>query len=560
MSKENFRKLFSLDLDRNVNKRKHFIEKETPIYESDLSRTSSDIGHHSNSLLGLVSIKTSTDDSKNSIKSEILCTYKRVSSLSEYMFKFKKLKTQNDVSGSNIFRKFNTNKKNLDLSDLDADPSLSSEYDSTFSETSISKKITNYCNGNENNSKHTDTCDEEINKYDSKINLLIRSSENLKNYMNIEKSPLSSYLNTIYKIDTHDFNKERGSSKEVLSFVKINKEINKKDLTNGIKEVVSHTGELSYNYILKKKAINYFLKWIGRHNELISGNTQNNEKKVKKNFYKNRRIIRKIYIKDLKNKKIIKELTYNENKKLVKNIWDRKNYLYNKKNNHYFLKFFFDYIISFYSKTNRKYLSSKRNLSYLERYIIKFLFQNLHKEDMFTFKSISINSILDKNEKIENIEENDNKSSFVFSELNTNVHIGKRNIIFPGCNIIVKNAKIYIGENNLFEDNVTIINNTNKNMYIGSNNIFRSGTYIINSLKIGNKNYFDYKCQIYNSKIGCCSFIGINMYIDHKWSIKKNLKIVDNILTSMNPIFIEENINEINLRYNYLKNSELFYM
>ncbi|CRG93407.1 dynactin subunit 6, putative [Plasmodium gallinaceum] len=556
MSKEHFRKLLSLDLDRDIKESKHFIRKEAPIYESDLSHTSSNIEQNSNSLLGLLSIKTSTDDSKNSIKSEILCTYKRVSSLSEYIFKFKKLKTENNTFESNIFRKFNTNKKNLELSDLDADPNLSSEYDSTFSEASVIKEIKNDYSNNENNSKHTDTFGDDIYKHNSKNKFPIRNSENFKNYMKIEKSPLSFYLNTIYKIDTYNFNKERVFSKEALSFVKINKEINKKDLINDIREVVSHSDNISYNYMLKKNAINYILKWIRRHNELINGYTQNNEKKVKKTFYKNRRIVKKIYVKDIKNKKIMKELTYNENKKLLKNIWDRKNYLYNKKNNHYFLKFFFDYIISFYSKTKRKYLSPKRNLNYFERYVIKFLFQNLHKEDMFKFKSISLNSIMDKNEKIENVEEMDNEASFIFSEINENVNIGKGNIIFPGCNVIVKKAKIYIGENNLFEDNVTIINNTNKNMYIGNYNIFRSGTCITDSLKIGNKNYFDYKCHIYNSKIGCSSFIGVNMFIDHRWTIKKNLKIVDNILTNMNPVFVEENIHEINLRYNYLKNSE----
>lgn len=290
---------------------------------------------------------------------------------------------------------------------------------------------------------------------------------------------------------------------------------------------------MTTNYPLKKNATNYILKYIRRYNEYINGTKLQNYRAIKKMLQKIRKACRSIMVKKFHNKKnMIGLLMYMEKDKKVMKLWEDKNkYLYKKnKNKQYFLKLFYYYVISFYLKKKPK--KKKKNLCYIDKYIAKFLFQNKYKE--INTKTLSNNKT----------NSNDYKS-YVFVKLNQNIILGKGNSIFPGSTILATTAKIYIGDHNLFEDNVTIINNTNKNMYIGNYNIFRSGTQIINSLKIGSNNYFDYKSRYYRIYFFLSSqIIHTHYYI---YVLNNNLRVQYLSSTFFQYIFIHDKNNVYHL-------------
>jgi len=75
------------------------------------------------------------------------------------------------------------------------------------------------------------------------------------------------------------------------------------------------------------------------------------------------------------------------------------------------------------------------------------------------------------------------------------VTIGSKTIIHPTATIIAENGPIVIGESNLIEECVKIINKSKETMTIGSNNVFEVGAYS-ESLSIGNNNILEYKCRL----------------------------------------------------------------
>ncbi|CDU17247.1 dynactin subunit 6, putative [Plasmodium yoelii] len=540
MNNSKFVKLLSLNLDRNIDN--NFERKNDFFCESDISSISSYDEIKSNSLLGLISINSFTNDSKNSIKSENLNPFKRVHSLNEYTLNYKKLWSEksNALLFNNIFTKFNTNHNQIYTlnSYENSNTILSWKYESseiTFDSepNDISKKHScnfkhNPSNDNIDSFIYTDTFNSDV-------------SKQIKNRITNNESPLSFYLNQIQNYDLNKFNQDKNTLINSSQFIKINKEINKTDFFKDTKEVIPAARKMTTNSPLKKNATNYILKYIRRYNEYINGTKLQNYRAIKKMLQKIRKACRSIMVKKFHNKNMIGLLMYMEKDKKVMKLWkDKSKYLHKKnKNKRYFLQLFYYYVISFYLKKNSP--QKKKNLCYMDKCIAKILFQNKYKE--INTKTLSNNKT------------NTNKS-YVLGKLNQNIILGKGNSIFPGSTILATTAKIYIGDHNLFEDNVTIINNTNKNMYIGNYNIFRSGTHIINSLKIGSNNYFDYKSTLYNCTINGCVFVKANILMNIKEIENRNPYFVNSTITNIHPIFIKEHTNEIKLRYNHMNNSE----
>eukprot|EP01097_Dermamoeba_algensis_P011706 TRINITY_DN918_c0_g1_i1.p1 TRINITY_DN918_c0_g1~~TRINITY_DN918_c0_g1_i1.p1 ORF type:complete len:145 (-),score=31.66 TRINITY_DN918_c0_g1_i1:198-632(-) len=65
----------------------------------------------------------------------------------------------------------------------------------------------------------------------------------------------------------------------------------------------------------------------------------------------------------------------------------------------------------------------------------------------------------------------------------------------PRCKIIAENGPIEIGENNIFEEMVVIINKSKDVMKIGNNNIFEVGSEVYSS-KIGDNNTIEAKAFV----------------------------------------------------------------
>ncbi|CAL1269162.1 unnamed protein product [Larinioides sclopetarius] len=88
------------------------------------------------------------------------------------------------------------------------------------------------------------------------------------------------------------------------------------------------------------------------------------------------------------------------------------------------------------------------------------------------------------------------------SELVGEITIGSRTVIHPKARVIAEGGPIIIGESNLIEEQVQIINkgnpkdpDTQVTMIIGANNVFEVGAYI-ESMKIGDNNVLESKCTV----------------------------------------------------------------
>ncbi|SBS81166.1 dynactin subunit 6, putative [Plasmodium ovale curtisi] len=218
---------------------------------------------------------------------------------------------------------------------------------------------------------------------------------------------------------------------------------------------------------------------------------------------------------------------------------------------HYFLKCLNDHKEMIYEnkKNNeKKEYCNNRNKVFprnaclnKQNIIIRGYSQNGKRINVVTMKNRDYGNHHDENDSNgqSNGDNGGGEKSHIFIQLGENVTMGKGNILFPGSKIIAPFGKVHIGNYNLLEDHVEIVNNTTNDMYIGNYNIFRSGTYITNTLYIGNRNYFDYKCVISNSNVSCCSFVGTNLMICSSWGNKENVQTSYNTVTDMHPIFVE---------------------
>ncbi|XP_063437286.1 dynactin subunit 6-like isoform X1 [Mytilus trossulus] len=88
-------------------------------------------------------------------------------------------------------------------------------------------------------------------------------------------------------------------------------------------------------------------------------------------------------------------------------------------------------------------------------------------------------------------------------ELVGDITIGARTVVHPKARIIAEDGPIYIGENNIIEELVQIVNknpegkssSTQNVMIIGNNNVFEVGSYI-EATKIGDHNMIEAKAKV----------------------------------------------------------------
>ncbi|KAL7058086.1 hypothetical protein AAHC03_016597 [Spirometra sp. Aus1] len=82
------------------------------------------------------------------------------------------------------------------------------------------------------------------------------------------------------------------------------------------------------------------------------------------------------------------------------------------------------------------------------------------------------------------------------SELQGDISIGTRTVIHPKARIIAECGPIKIGESNLIEERVEIINNVpNSVMIVGDFNVFEVGARC-QSREVGDSNVFESKCFV----------------------------------------------------------------
>ncbi|VDN16901.1 unnamed protein product [Dibothriocephalus latus] len=82
------------------------------------------------------------------------------------------------------------------------------------------------------------------------------------------------------------------------------------------------------------------------------------------------------------------------------------------------------------------------------------------------------------------------------SELQGDISIGTRTVIHPKARIIAECGPIKIGESNLIEERVEIINNVpNSVMIVGDFNVFEVGARC-HSREVGDSNVFESKCFV----------------------------------------------------------------
>ncbi|KAG9293056.1 hypothetical protein G9A89_016418 [Geosiphon pyriformis] len=77
--------------------------------------------------------------------------------------------------------------------------------------------------------------------------------------------------------------------------------------------------------------------------------------------------------------------------------------------------------------------------------------------------------------------------------LDGEINIGT--VLHPQCNIRAEQGPIIIGQNNIIEEKVTIVNKQPTSLIIGDENVFEVGSYIEGS-RIGNKNIIEAKARI----------------------------------------------------------------
>jgi len=79
--------------------------------------------------------------------------------------------------------------------------------------------------------------------------------------------------------------------------------------------------------------------------------------------------------------------------------------------------------------------------------------------------------------------------------LRGDVTVGDRTYIGPGCIFYARNGPIEIGSENIFTENVHVVNKSSKTMVIGDQNIFETGAKI-EAKRIADLNMFGAKCVV----------------------------------------------------------------
>ena len=79
--------------------------------------------------------------------------------------------------------------------------------------------------------------------------------------------------------------------------------------------------------------------------------------------------------------------------------------------------------------------------------------------------------------------------------LSGDIKIGKKTIVHPAAKIIAEKGPIIIGECNLIEDRVEIINTRKEPLYIGSFNVFEVDSHC-SAASVGSHNVLEYKSYV----------------------------------------------------------------
>ncbi|EPB90717.1 hypothetical protein HMPREF1544_02461 [Mucor circinelloides 1006PhL] len=82
------------------------------------------------------------------------------------------------------------------------------------------------------------------------------------------------------------------------------------------------------------------------------------------------------------------------------------------------------------------------------------------------------------------------------TELKGEISIGT--VLHPQCRVIAENGPIYIGKNNIIEENVIIFNKNSTPLVIGDDNEFEVGSYV-EGARIGNNNIVESRARIVGS-------------------------------------------------------------
>ncbi|KAG2219424.1 hypothetical protein INT45_010615 [Circinella minor] len=75
------------------------------------------------------------------------------------------------------------------------------------------------------------------------------------------------------------------------------------------------------------------------------------------------------------------------------------------------------------------------------------------------------------------------------------ISIGAGTVLHPQCRIVAEKGPIYIGKNNIIEENVTIFNKNASPLVIGDENVFEVGCYV-EGAHIGNNNIVEARAKV----------------------------------------------------------------
>lgn len=107
-----------------------------------------------------------------------------------------------------------------------------------------------------------------------------------------------------------------------------------------------------------------------------------------------------------------------------------------------------------------------------------------------------------------------------------NVELDEGCIVHPSALIDGGVGGIAIGKNNIIEESVKIVNETDNKMYIGSNNWFHVRCEINSTISIGNNNSFEVGSKVNkNTKVGDNCVVSLNSNLPPNFELSNNMSI-----------------------------------
>ncbi|KAI7863305.1 trimeric LpxA-like protein [Spinellus fusiger] len=86
------------------------------------------------------------------------------------------------------------------------------------------------------------------------------------------------------------------------------------------------------------------------------------------------------------------------------------------------------------------------------------------------------------------------------TDLRGEISIDSGTVLHPQCRVIAENGPIYIGRNNIIEENAVIFNKNTTPLVIGDENVFEVACYVEGS-RIGNSNTVEARARVLGSTI-----------------------------------------------------------